>query len=124
MKKGFTLVELISVIALLAVITGVASVSYVSIKNKQKKDACIAFKKQLENAVIETAQELSRCHYSNSLNHYVSIQQIVDYGYIKEEDLIDPMTGNKVPLNKRLHFICNNGNITIDYDDNSYQLNC
>lgn len=121
MKKGFTLVELISVIALIAVITGVASVSYVTIKNKQKKDACIAFKKQLLNAAIETGQELNKCRWTDV---YVSMQEIVDYGYFKEEDLIDPMTGNNIPLDKKIYLRCNNGNITPEFNSYSYQFDC
>ena len=111
MKKGFTLVELISVIALLALISGAAAVSYVKIKNKQKRDACIAFKKNLENVAIETIQDLNKCQWYAS---DVKIREMVEYGNLKEEDLINPATEEKIPLTSYFEFGCdNNGNIKI-----------
>ena len=116
MKKGFTLVELISVIALLALISGAAAVSYVKIKNKQKKDACIAFKKQVENVAIDAAQQLNKCHHGGIS---ITFDELVFYGFMKEEDLVNPMTGEKIPLDNYITIRCPNGNIVA-----TYNLNC
>lgn len=82
-KKGFTLVELLAVIALLAIIITIAATSAISISKKLKDDM---FCQQVD--FISTAAKTYGSDIINQLDEtgiIVKVKDLVDKGYLKKD---------------------------------------
>lgn len=67
MKKGFTLVELLAVLAILSVVIVIAGTSYSTVNRKNKIKHCKNLKLQIENTAIEYVSEQNYFHSFNEL---------------------------------------------------------
>ncbi len=66
MKKGFTLVELLSVITIISIIAIAAGVSYTKINKEHKKNVCKSLENQLKTSAVEYCQDNSASYYKAS----------------------------------------------------------
>ena len=130
-KKGFTLVELLAVIAIIGILSGVAIMAVSKYQIKATNDVYKNFEKQLKDSTI---------NYLTS-----NIDQIPDQGTtskiyaktLKEnnylDDLVDPITESKMCINDNTAndsyvIVKNNSNISdgdtenITYDENGNMI--
>ncbi len=89
-KKGFTLVELLAVIAIMAILVMVAVPSYLAISKKIKSNM-----RDSKIATVETAAELWAQDNKNGCNTNLSIKTLISEGYLKADnndgDINDPV---------------------------------
>lgn len=88
MKKGFTLVEMLSVIVILAVITLIA---FPAIDNTLKESREKAYQQNIENIekVAVTYSVTNDLGY-NSEYQILSLQTLKNAGLLKDEDIVNP----------------------------------
>ena len=80
-KKGFTLTELLAVIAILAIIMGIGIATFVNIRDS-------VLKKEYENVVTQLEGEASRFAEDTSITT-VSVERLIEEGYIIPDDETD-----------------------------------
>ena len=105
MKKGFTLVELLAVIAILGIIMVVVTPVVADLITSSKQKASEEQIKFIENA----AMNWSTTH-SNDIDtdpYYVSVDRLITDGFIDQDELVDPKTKQKM-----------SGCVKIEYDSN------
>ncbi len=115
-KKGFTLTELLAVIAILAVVSTIAGFSYTKVmkdnKIKQCEQKILYIKKQAIKCASDDAEIL------HDGNVFLTIDDLIDKGYLvsdeEDNDTINPLTEKqftgKVDLSKT------NGLIQAEYN--------
>lgn len=87
MKKGFTLIELIAIIVVIGVLGVITMpvVSNVIVKNQEKAhNAQITF--------IENATKMWAVYNTVYDTEYVTVQELIDGGYIEQDKILDPAT--------------------------------
>lgn len=91
-KRGFTLVELLAVIAILAIILTIVVSSVTNTISTSKDNLHDQQAKQLENSArmwyLESDKDLS-----DNESCKISVSDIISDGYIEGNDVIDPKTG-------------------------------
>lgn len=138
-RKGFTLVELMAVIAILGIILLIAVPSYLGVSKKIKEDMWDNKMKMIETAVEMWVQDNKNywCEYSNTQKKWVAKQYLIDNcinnnkcpiqdfigsGYLKADkstgEFIDPRTNKDV----KGEFICG-GKIKYSNNENFYFCN-
>ena len=80
-KKGFTLTELLAVIAILAIIMGIGIATFVNIRDS-------VLKREYENVVTQLEGEASRFAEDTSITT-VSVERLIEEGYIIPDDETD-----------------------------------
>ncbi len=78
-KKGFTLVELLAVIALLGILATLAVTSAINVSVGIRNDMYCEKLEFIEN----NAKQYGLDHYRNDLNETFTVKELVDLGYIK-----------------------------------------
>lgn len=103
MKKGFTLVELLAVIAILGLIMVIVTPIVTDLITSSKQKAYEEQVKFIENA----AMNWSTTHSSdiNTDPYYVSVDRLITDGFIDQDELLDPKSKQKM-----------NGCVKIKYD--------
>ena len=98
MKKGFTLVELIGIIAIIGI---VALIAYPSVNNSIKNS-----RKESCNQIVRTILDAS---YKYGINNdigtpsiieekKITLETLIKKGYLKDTDYINPVTNEPMPL--------------------------
>ena len=112
MKKtnGFTLIELMGVITLLAILALIGIPVVEKHVNKGKREASQIQKSNIELAAkswmsdnkVQTASYFANCEREDNTTPcntlIISLKELVDSGYIDDEKLEDPLTGNEIDL--------------------------
>ena len=121
MKKGFTLVELLSVILILSMVMLIAIPTINSAANNVKKSNLETIKSMLESTMLKYAgqyyidriKEAGDTCSSNDCCGYFSIDFIKDYNIFQSnnDSIIDPVTGKDLE-----------GYIKVSYDINKLDL--
>lgn len=113
MKKGFTLIEMITVIALLAII-GLISIPVVEGIIKRSKDKVYASQEaEIISAAKKYATEFTdKISVVDGAKTIVCLQELKDLGYLENTVIIDPRTDEYM-----------NGGIGIVYDEDSKSYN-
>lgn len=124
-NNGFTLTELLAVIAILAVISTIAGFSYTKVMKDNKIKQCEQKVLYIEKQAIKYAYEnpdsddYSKNMLFDSFNEdTVSIDTLVEAGYLiddeNDNDIINPITGQK--FTGFVDLKLNNGLISAEYD--------
>ena len=116
MKKGFTLVELLVVIALIAGISIVAVTSLIGIADKRKEESWDNVKLTVENAA-KTYHKNNGYLFENLQDGYawVTVGKLVNEGYLN--DVKDPRTGKELNKCSRVLIKIVDGHATYKYSD-------
>lgn len=95
-KKGFTLVELLVVIALMLTILGIAIVSFINVSNNKKEEAWKQVKKQIEAGALEyfNANEYLFEGLSSESFGNITVGKLVAENYLNK--VTDPRDGKAV----------------------------
>ena len=95
-KKGFTLVELLVVIALMLTILGIAIVSFINVSNNKKQEAWEQVKKQIEAGALEyfNANEYLFEGLSSESFGNITVGKLVEEDYLNK--VTDPRDGKAV----------------------------
>ena len=121
-KKGFTLVELLAVIAILGIITGIATLSVFTIQNSSNKKTYETKVKMIERASElygeENKRNITECDTYTS----ITVKTLLDEDYLSADKIesgvsyvIDPR--DKTSLNDKIINICkDNYRINVIYD--------
>lgn len=126
-KKGFTLMELLCVIAILAVITTMASVSVINLSNASKENLYCA---KLE--LIESAAKTYATGYLYELNHSntyyegyksltITVNDLVESGTLspdKDDNVLSPMN-NEAMNNMLIILYLKNNQVYVHIEDNN-----
>lgn len=114
MKKGFTLVELLVVIALLGIIAVMVTTSVIGIMNRSRDSLSKSQISTLENAAEQWGTiNTDKMPLDNSV-YEVDIQTLADEGYIDSSDLENPKNGAT---------LCGAVQIKYDSSKNQYRYN-
>ena len=92
-QKGFTLVELLSVIVVICVIGSIATSIVISYINSANKELLETQKSNIISAakewVIKNTDKLDEYHLNNT---YVSLFELKEYGYLENKKITNPVT--------------------------------
>ena len=135
-KKGFTLVELLTVIVVITLISGIGIITYLkTINNSKSKATLLAINNIKEAAYLYSKEGTDEIEWVNSYDQYgkesgkyacVSVQQLINKGYFKDNFLdkeiyknsnIDKKTFIKVSMgtnNDNLKVVVNKSDNTKD----------
>lgn len=108
-KKGFTLIEVLGVIALLAVISSVGIVTYSNYKERVEKKANDISIKSIITSTLSYYNEnkLEKISSDGEYNYYcITINQLINTGYLKENDIKNVKgiaTSNYVKLTENIN---------------------
>ena len=103
MRKGFTLVELLAVIIILGF---VGSIAVVSVNLSLKKSKETLSKTQLKK--VEEAAEVYYLKEGMSTNvTCVSIDTLIDKGYIELSSVVDPKTKEELDGSVKIEYVAN-----------------
>ena len=119
-KNGFTLVELLVVIALMLSILTIAIVSFTNVSEGKRNESWSYVKGQIETAAEEyiTANEyLFENLTDEEINGTVSVGKLVSLGYLNR--VTDPRTGEEISNCSIVNIKRNNGILTVTFDENS-----
>lgn len=98
-KKGFTLVELLVVIALIAVITTSISVAAFNMLQSQQETMAEDVIENLENASCTYAEVIDlrdTCDAPNDCTKSIKVADLIANGYLDEEDYSDYKNGEVI----------------------------
>lgn len=114
MKKGFTLVELLVVIALLGIIAVMVTTSVIGIMNRSRSSLSESQISTLEKAAEQWGTiNPDKMPLDNSI-YEVDIETLADEGYIDSADLENPKDGSQ---------LCGVVEISYDTSKNQYRYN-
>ena len=114
MKKGFTLVELLVVIALLGIIAVMVTTSVIGIMNRSRSSLSESQISTLEKAAEQWGTiNPDKMPLDNSV-YEVNIKTLADEGYIDSADLENPKDGSQ---------LCGVVEISYDTSKNQYRYN-
>lgn len=114
MKKGFTLVELLVVIALLGIIAVMVTTSVIGIMNRSRASLSESQISTLEKAAEQWGTiNPDKMPLDNSI-YEVDIETLADEGYIDSADLENPKDGSQ---------LCGVVEISYDTSKNQYRYN-
>ncbi|MGE5456219.1 MAG: prepilin-type N-terminal cleavage/methylation domain-containing protein [Ignavibacteriales bacterium] len=94
--KGFTLVELLAVIAILGIIALIVSPTLIGVVNKSKKDIKEEQIAALENAASRWTLSNEECLYNHVGAFNLSFDALKQSGLITTKEVIDPTTNNEL----------------------------
>lgn len=118
-NKGFTLVELLGVIAILGIIGSITVTIVSNIINKGLDDTNNAQIKSIEKAAKNWANanmfsnDLPKCN-TGSCNSSISVSYLITEGYLDSDDITSPKTGES--------YKCSSVKITKDAENNKYSF--
>ena len=114
MKKGFTLVELLVVIALLGIVAVMVTTSVIGIMNRSRSSLSESQISTLEKAAEQWGTiNPDKMPLDNSI-YEVDIETLADEGYIESADLENPKDGSQ---------LCGVVEISYDTSKNQYRYN-
>ena len=103
MMKGFTLVEIMIVVAIIAILAAVAIPNFVRYRKTSQMNACIANLKQLQ-----TATEQWRMAKSENINGQVSMTSLIGSTlYIKQQPKCPSGGSYSAPADQDHNWTCN-----------------
>ncbi|MBP3635113.1 MAG: prepilin-type N-terminal cleavage/methylation domain-containing protein [Bacilli bacterium] len=112
MKKGYTLIEILAVIAILAVIGAIAYPKIADLIDMSKINAYSAARKNIiESAKLKYLADVN----SNVVTEY-KVVDLIDEGYISK-DTKNPLTNDEYSDQTKVVITKENGNIKYDYVD-------
>ncbi len=94
MKKGFTLIELVAVIALLGIIITLTSISVIKFKKNSEKKLCQEKEKYIITSAIKYGEEhlnslnnsndshYKKCPFDNKYGYNITVGELIQLGYI------------------------------------------
>ena len=97
-KNGFTIVELIIVIAIIAILAAVAVPSYIAISNKAEESVCL----DTRNNIIKIEETYAAMNSGTHSAEYINCSNIseeselVTAGYLYTDDLVCPVTDEQL----------------------------
>lgn len=96
-NKGFTLIELISVISLLVVLALIVVPSVMTFINKNKENSYIEMLNSIESAadVYMTENRYNESVITKALDNGITLQDLIDNGNLKNS-LNNPITGETI----------------------------
>lgn len=114
-KNGFTLVELLAVIAILAIISTIAGFSYTKVMKDNKIKQCEQKILYIEKQAIKYASENPDVFFRNRPS--VTIDKLIKSGYLisgsEDDDTINPLT--KAIFSGNVVLTKTNGLISAEY---------
>lgn len=119
-NKGFTLIELISVISLLVVLALIVVPSVMTFINKNKENSYIEMLNSIESAadVYMTENRYNESVITKALDNGITLQDLIDNGNLKNS-LNNPITGEDISKDGIVEVELNNKvyKYTFDKDD-------
>jgi len=115
-KKGFTLMEILCVVALLGIISVIASVGLVSMSNNTKKNTYCAKLELIKTAALDYGKSHEK-ELNNSLEKYegyksltITVEDLIKNGFPVDKDniVINPMDNNSLNSLKIILYLKNN----------------
>ena len=88
-SKGFTLVEIMAVIAILAILIGIAVPNMVSLSARNKNKMFCTKVQNIESVAQQYAEDnFSKIEtaYNSGTTFEISVKELIDLGYFKKED--------------------------------------
>ena len=110
-NKGFTLIELISVIALIVILALIVVPTVITFINKNKENSYIEMLNSIESAadVYMTENRYNESVITKALDNGITLQELINNGNLKDS-LNNPITGSvikngmvKVELNNKVY---------------------
>ncbi len=92
-RKGFTLIELLVVVAIMILIVGIAIPTITSSINRGREKE----KNSKINLIEEAGERYFREHPNSYTENYVSINTLIDNGYLTSDEIKDPFGNNNIP---------------------------
>lgn len=115
-NRGFTLTELLAVIAILAVISTIAGFSYTKIMKDNRIKQCEQKVLYIEKQAIKYASDDE--YFQIYDNYSVDIDELVKYNYLIKDadnnDALNPLTGED--FNGKVHVYFDNDLMNAEYD--------
>ena len=114
-NNGFTLTELLAVIAILAVISTIAGFSYTKVMKDNKIKQCEQKVLYIEKQAIKYASDDATVLHDG--DNSVTIEELINQGYLindeKDNDTINPLTNNE--FSGEVNLTKDNGLINANY---------
>ena len=126
-KKGFTLIEILSVVALLAVITTIASASVINLSKASKENLYCAKLELIESAAKTYSASLiyelnqSTTYYEGYKSITITINDLIKSGNLspdKDDSVLSPLN-NEVMNDLEIILYLKNNQVYVAIDDNN-----
>lgn len=116
MKKGFTLVELLVVIALLAVVAVLVTTSVIGILNRSKNSLSDSQINTLEDAAEKWGTiNADKMPYNDGDTIDVDIKDLADEGFLDSSDLENPKNGQDLCGVVRISYKADNNQYSYEF---------